>query len=227
MLLFLSSLFLDPEHPERPDTPEYSTGPAWRSVSTVRAAPIPEFSSPAESVQNRRISLNNNIKESDRSGLTNGIYGQLQHHLAYSPCRRLLTRCGEDEIDVLALHCTVPSPSQCSSRAAWCQLSGRVARAEEWLSECLVGTLDPGLMSVHQLFHAGPFQSDRARPKCTGRQRERRPVGCNPEMGSWMETPSRRGGESDRNRPVIITITPIHPFIRWIMACRWLLCDVA
>lgn len=154
LLLFLSSLFLDPEHPEhpeRPDTPEYSTGPAWRSVSTVRAAPIPEFSFPAESVQNRRISLNN-IKESDRSGLTNGIYGQLQHHLAYSPCRRLLTRCGEDEIDVLALHC--------SSRAAWCQLSGRVARAEEWLSDCLVGTLDPGLMSVHQLFHAGPFQSD-------------------------------------------------------------------
>lgn len=33
-----------------------------------------------------------------------------------------------------------------------------------------------------KMFRAGPFQSDRARPKCTGRQRERRPVECNPEM---------------------------------------------
>lgn len=40
-----------------------------------------------------------------------------------------------------------------------------------------------------EMFHAGPFQSDRARPKWTGRERERRPVECNPEMAGNAQAP--------------------------------------
>lgn len=86
----------------------------------------------------------------------------------------------------------------------WCVLTGRVARADGRV----LGT-GPWSDVCSKLFHAGPFQSDRARPKCTGRERERRPVECNPEMAGNAQA-RRRGEESDRNRLGIICITPIH-----------------
>lgn len=187
-LLFLSSLFLNPERPDCRDTPRVRLARRQHCQGSLTS----ELSFPAEGAESAGWPYN--IKSQIRfwrmapeSSPCNTIWhilivagrwqdaGKLRWidesvHCTSAPCccKYYLVNAAAEQ-----LSCS------CSSGVCW---NGRVA-TRKLMGGGWFGTWTLVWSDVcSKMFHAGPFQSDRARPKCTGRQKGWRPVECNPEM---------------------------------------------